>query len=466
MKKIFIFLITIFMVPCLVSAKVKISNNQYETLEEAIKNSNEGDTITLLDDVDVTDTSKYKDYHNWLFKSNTTLDLNGHTITTSETANGNPNAVWLGNNLTIKNGYFDSKVLDSKSNSYFKANYALFLGDEIETSNITVENITVSTGINIYNTLNVTLKNVTSKGKKYYAVWLDEHATCTIESGNFSSDGVSTLGVTSSNEFISKLYINGGTFKAVEGKLSLSEQGNPIYYPPIITGGTFDFDVTKFVSEGYICKKENDKFVVTTRSYDRDIVIDNNDSDVKVEDDKFSNVILDTLKENNKLNIDNVDVKVVLNFENIVPEKNIIENMNKKIDATIDSYFDISIDVINKNSNAIIGNLTELNDKITLSIDIPNELKPKDGYKRKYYILREHNNIIDILETNISKDNKTLTFKTDLFSTYALAYKDIKIENIENPNTYDGIKIYKTVGILSLITIIIGTIYFKKEKEF
>lgn len=71
MKKIFIaFILTIFMIiPSTVNAKVKIVNTEYETLDEAIIQVKEGETITLLDDVDVSDSNKYEQFHNWLFQT-------------------------------------------------------------------------------------------------------------------------------------------------------------------------------------------------------------------------------------------------------------------------------------------------------------------------------------------------------------------------------------------------------------
>lgn len=463
MKKIVIsiILMTILMLPSTVYAKVKIADVEYETLDEARIQAKEGDTITLLNDEDVTD-SKYYAYYNFIFPDNVTLDLNGHTIITGFKS-GAPTSVWLGNNLTIKNGKFDSKN---------NADYALFIGDIDETSNITLENIELTTGINIFNTLNATLKNVTAIGKTYYAVWLDEHATATIESGTFSSTKSTVVGITQAEDedgnvtFKSELTIKGGTFNAEKGKLSLSEISEK-YLPPIIKGGTYDFDVTEFIAEDYECTKKNDKFVVGLKEYDRDIIFDGNTNDLplKVDTDELTKILLDTIN-NSEIDIDKKDIKITLEINDIKPTDETTKKMLDKIkNGTIANYFDVVINVIDKDTNKIIGNITELNNRISLSILIPDELKASEGYFRKYYILREHNGIIDIIEPTLSKDKTTLIFETDKFSTYALAYEDINNTEIDNPNTKDNLK--ENIILMSVFSsiAIIGIVYLiKKEK--
>lgn len=466
MKKIFMFALILLSFPIIVNAKVKIDNTEYETLDEAVEKVKEGETIVLLDDVDVTDTTKYGTYYNWLFPDNVTLDLSGHSIITGRNNSG-PNSVWLGNNLTIKNGSFISKYKPSGMDVYYEADYALFIGDEIETSNITLEDLTVSTGINIYNSLNVTLKNVTATGKTYYAVWLDEHATATIESGNYKTKGVAVVGVTKTEEFNSELTIKGGTFRGEKGKLSLSET-NPKYLPPIIKGGTYDFDVTEFMAKDYVCTKNADKFTVALREFDRDVNIGEvkEDSKIKIESEKISQVLLDTLNSTKEIDVSNKDVNIVLNFEETKPEQSVVDSITKKIqDATITEFFDITIDIIDKSENKKIGNLTTLNDKIAFSIDISNTPKIQDGYIRTYYILRDHDGLIDIIRPTVSKDNKTLTFETDKFSIYALAYKDEKVVEVENPKTGDKIINHVLIAIAMMVSII-GCILFLNKNAY
>ena len=71
----------------------------------------------------------------------------------------------------------------------------------------------------------------------------------------------------------------------------------------------------------------------------------------------------------------------------------------------------------------------------------------EDGYIRKYYMIRVHDNKTDILDVVVG-DNNTFSFETDKFSTYALAYKDV-VKTVSSPNTFDG-------GIVYIITLLFG----------
>lgn len=60
-----------------------------------------------------------------------------------------------------------------------------------------------------------------------------------------------------------------------------------------------------------------------------------------------------------------------------------------------------------------------------------------EGYERVYYVVRDHNGEIEVLNTTVNDDN-TISFESDKFSTYALAYVDQEVE-AEEP-TVDGEK--------------------------
>ena len=90
-------------------------------------------------------------------------------------------------------------------------------------------------------------------------------------------------------------------------------------------------------------------------------------------------------------------------------------------------YMDISIMV--KAEDGELGALKKLQKEIAITIAIPNELKG-EGYV--YKVIRNHDGEITALDTKDNGDG-TITFKTDSFSTYALAYS----EKVEKPNTPD-----------------------------
>lgn len=437
MKKVLLFIFLSFALTLpmagLADARAEINGVEYATLDEAVANAGEGETITLLEDTDVS-ADTYGAYYNWLFPDGATLDLNGFTIYTGFKG-GAPTSVWLGNNLTIKNGRFETKS---------GADYALFLGDETETSGMVLEDVVVSTGVNIYNTLDVTLRNVTATGQNYYGVWLDYNATATIESGKYSSNGVAVLGIsgTAADGTESELVIRGGDFSFAEGKLSLSES-NANYKAPIVEGGTYDFDVTKFLDTAeFAAYEENGRFVVGERVYDRDVAFDDQVDDLPlgVDADELKDVLAETIKNTAEVDVEKKDVAIKLAVNDTQPAEETVRKMVAEIgQGIIAKYFDAVIKVVDKNTDAVIGNLTELSDKITLSVLIPEDLKPSEGYLRKYYILREHSGVIDRIEPALSADGTTLTFQTDKFSTYAIAYEDFNNTAIDNPNTGDDL---------------------------
>lgn len=152
--------------------------------------------------------------------------MNGFTFKANNMA-----VVFEGNNLTIKNGKFDSNG----------GSYALFVGDEGGSKNVVVENIETNGGINIYNA-SVTLRNVTSAGTNYYSVWCDEGSFVTIESGEYSSNGPAVLGMALLKTPAVKvnLTVNGGKFYVSEEQsLVLPSTAQEVRGTPSITGGTF-----------------------------------------------------------------------------------------------------------------------------------------------------------------------------------------------------------------------------------
>ena len=86
--------------------------------------------------------------------------------------------------------------------------------------------------------------------------------------------------------------------------------------------------------------------------------------------------------------------------------------------------------------------------------------------ERNFYVIREHNGVATILPTKLSKDGKLLTFETDKFSTYALAYSDVAssdVSNVKNPQTYDGIMGYVIVTLVALGGALGAVVYLKRN---
>ena len=195
----------------------KIGTVEYATFADAIAAAKGGDTVTLLCDVTENDKADAQILYNL---TGVTLDLGGYTYTQKNFAH-----VFLGTGGVIKNG---KMVCDNGS-------YALFIGDEGETTSFTVDGVEMVGGINIYNASGVVLKNLTVNGTNYYAVWMDEGASATIESGTYNAGDVAVLGSGDKSE----LHVTGGTFCANEQKLVSANKNGVV----AISGGSFTKEV-------------------------------------------------------------------------------------------------------------------------------------------------------------------------------------------------------------------------------
>lgn len=210
--------------------------------------------------------------------------------------------------------------------------------------------------------------------------------------------------------------------------------------------------------------KEESKVEVTIPDKESNVLVDN--------EEKTENVLLETLAKNEKYK--DLDVKVVVVTEEIKESEEITKEFKESLtkekieNAKIVNFFDISIQVKNKVSEKVEGYLTELTDKITFTVELPKLDKVLDGYTRKYYVIKKHNDKIEILDAIVSKDGKSITFETDEFSTYALAYEDVENSGVGEalpsiPQTFDGIAFTLFVCAMSLIGFVSINKYFKKQ---
>lgn len=157
-----------------------------------------------------------------------------------------------------------------------------------------------------------------------------------------------------------------------------------------------------------------------------------------VETEDIKEILDSSLKANKELNEkveearkEGKDVKVTVNIEKI-DTKDIKDEDKEKLlavvseDGTVCQYFDISILV--SIDNEVAGALTELTDKMKFSIKLSKDLIVEG---RKFYILKLHDGKVEKIEAVLNGTN--LEFETDEFSTYALAYEDVK-EEIKDTN--------------------------------
>lgn len=238
-----------------------------------------------------------------------------------------------------------------------------------------------------------------------------------------------------------------------------------------ITGGTFSTSVLPYLTNEYVETEINNQFVVEKQKVNVDApVVDGTNVKEVTMGVKKTLELEEVLKSSlTKSQIDfegfNPTVKIIIvkqDEEQVQEEtlkniKKFIEEKNNNIKTS--DYFDINLNVLEPRTQEIMGILNELTGKVQFEIAIPDSLKQiSKEYSRTFYIIREHEGEVEILPTTL-KDGKLL-FETDKFSTYVLAYEDIK-----NPKTFDSTIGYITLGLTSLLCLSGASIVLKSRKE-
>ncbi len=176
-------------------------SSTYESLDrccfsllEAVNEAEAGNTITLLEDITLTEKVVYA------MPENSTLDLNGKTLTIKQDT-----AKFAGKNITITNG----TVVAYNS----KTNYPLYIGDGSTKTTATVKNLTVNGGgVYVKNYATVTLKDneiVVGSNKWKYALIVEDKGDAIILSGKYfgGKDGHDIMA------WKNNIDVYGGTFK-------------------------------------------------------------------------------------------------------------------------------------------------------------------------------------------------------------------------------------------------------------
>lgn len=119
-----------------------------------------------------------------------------------------------------------------------------------------------------------------------------------------------------------------------------------------------------------------------------------------------------------------LEVKDLSENEVAVLEDDIKENVGNDV---VSAYLDMNLfSVVNKGNKTDVweNQLTELTDNLTVTLNLADDLKGKDG---SFYIIREHleadgSKSFAKIPVIYDKENGTISFDTDKFSTYALVY--------------------------------------------
>ena len=295
-----------------------IGTTGYATLEAAVEASNEGDTITLIDDVHLE--GKYgRSTAGYIFNlKNRTLDLNGKTITMY-----NHEAGFAGDNMVIKNGTFT--CVPTSTN--VKTSYALPIYPEEFTrqgatsadlntvtnksTGVVLEDLVLNPGgLNIKGA-EVTCKNLDVTGSYYYGVYAQFDAVVNIESGNYTVED-STLAIifaadktdgTPKIDDYTVFNITGGNFSLGTSAKMFNKTTRDDHY--VVSGGKFTkadttaFEVPEnYIAEGYVQdmttgrvnKKAEDTMSITVEdNIDLNINLDTSSDDAETIEYTYTN---------------------------------------------------------------------------------------------------------------------------------------------------------------------------------
>lgn len=143
-----------------------------------------------------------------------------------------------------------------------------------------------------------------------------------------------------------------------------------------------------------------------------------------VVDEKTAEKVAEAVNSGKSVSAEIVVVKVpeseIAQIEQTAIEEKVTAELGE--DAKV-QYLDVSVVLMAGNEE--LGTLNELQEEIMITVAIPEELKAEG---RIYKVIRNHDGEITVLDTIVNEDG-TISFKTDKFSTYALAYADAETTN-------------------------------------
>lgn len=111
----------------------------------------------------------------------------------------------------------------------------------------------------------------------------------------------------------------------------------------------------------------------------------------------------------------------------------------------------------------------ELASATTITMQIPDSLlSAPTGYYRYFRVLREHDGEVKTLTASVSRANKTVRFTTDLFSDYAICYKDVKSiipqTSDDSPITLMAVTMLVSLaGVTAML--VLGKRFFRKKEN-
>ena len=112
-----------------------------------------------------------------------------------------------------------------------------------------------------------------------------------------------------------------------------------------------------------------------------------------------------------------------------IEEKIAIADVAEQLEGQVGIFLDVSLyKVVGDNAPIKVTNVDET--KVTIQLKLPTELINSDSkIIRTYYVVYEHEGVINEIEPDYSAENSSLTFDTNEFSLYSIVYKDVLVED-------------------------------------
>lgn len=232
----------------------------------------------------------------------------------------------------------------------------------------------------------------------------------------------------------------------------------------IITGGIYSIALEdKYITDEYVQEMNKDgKYVVAKKEVKVEVPAVNESNGNKEtqigvsSSEELENALKESL-EKSDIDACNSNANIEINVEK--QEENELDDQTKKDfekfvsennSVKITEFFDVTILVKNNVTDEDLGLISETTKKITFKVALTEELlNVEEGYTRTYYILRYHDGKVEKLDASLV--GNMLSFESDKFSTYAIAYEDVANETvIENPKTSDSIILDLVVGLMAI----------------
>ncbi len=133
----------------------------------------------------------------------------------------------------------------------------------------------------------------------------------------------------------------------------------------------------------------------------------------------------------------------------------------KVADATIGTYLDIDV---YKVVGGVRTAVTSTTAPLTVSVALTSDLISTTN-ERTYWVVRIHEGVATVIDATYNSANKTVSFDTDKFSTYAVLYKDGAVLPEGGPSTGDSTPIGAYAGLAFGSVIVLAALFMYEKKR-